>query len=63
MLSILFDPRIFFDNETVDLAERMTKLSLVAYKCPLAVAQDGGQVFLCSGRKIVEDCYFLISGK
>jgi GT2 family glycosyltransferase len=35
----LFDPRYFFGSETVDLAERMTKLGLVAYTCPSAVVR------------------------
>ena len=35
----LFDPRYFFGNETVDLAERMTKLGLSAYTCPKAVVR------------------------
>jgi len=35
----LFDPRYFFGNETVDLAERMAKLGLSAYTCPSAVVR------------------------
>ena len=30
----LFDPRFFFGNETVDLAERMVNLGFSAYTCP-----------------------------
>ena len=33
----LFDPRYFFGNECVDLAERMAKLGFSAYTCPSAV--------------------------
>jgi len=33
----LFDPRFFFGNETVDLAERMAKLGFFAFTCPRAV--------------------------
>lgn len=35
----LFDPRFFFGNETVDLAERMTALGLSAFTCPRAVVR------------------------
>jgi hypothetical protein len=35
----LFDPRFFFGNETVDLAERMRKLGFSAYTCPRAVVR------------------------
>jgi hypothetical protein len=35
----LFDPRFFFGNETVDLAERMAKLGFAAYTCPRAVVR------------------------
>jgi hypothetical protein len=35
----LFDPRFFFGNETVDLAERMAKLGFSAYTCPRAVVR------------------------
>jgi len=35
----LFDPRYFFGNETVDLAERMSKLGFSAYTCPGAVVR------------------------
>ena len=35
----LFDPRYFFGNETVDLAERMAKLGFSAYTCPSAVVR------------------------
>jgi hypothetical protein len=35
----LFDNRFFFGNETVDLAERMSKLGLSAYTCPHAVVR------------------------
>jgi GT2 family glycosyltransferase len=35
----LFDPRYFFGNETVDLAERMAKLGFSAYTCPAAVVR------------------------
>jgi len=33
----LFDPRFFFGNETVDLAERMAKIGFSAFTCPRAV--------------------------
>ena len=35
----LFDPRYFFGNETVDLAERMLKLGFSAYTCPGAIVR------------------------
>lgn len=35
----LFDPRYFFGNETVDLAERMTKLGFSAFTCPNAIVR------------------------
>jgi GT2 family glycosyltransferase len=35
----LFDPRFFFGNETVDLAERMTAVGLAAFTCPRAVVR------------------------
>ena len=35
----LFDPRFFFGNETVDLAERMSKLGFYARTCPRAVVR------------------------
>jgi hypothetical protein len=35
----LFDPRFFFGNETVDLAERMAKIGFVAYTCPQAIVR------------------------
>ena len=35
----LFDPRYFFGNETIDLAERMSKLGFSAYTSPGAVVR------------------------